>query len=84
MREINRFLSDALLSLAEGLWIIAEARAGFRSTEAQDFEQAAQLLRMLYRYAERVHEAVAANADSAVLRQLYRELSEISIHLPIE
>jgi len=83
MREMNKLLSDALWSLGEGLWAIAEARAGFRPTAARDFEKAGRLLHVLYRFAERAHQAVVATADSAVFRQLYRELSEMSMQLPI-
>jgi len=53
MREMNQLLSDAVLSLAEGLWAIAEARAGFRPTTARDLEKAGRLLHVLYRFAER-------------------------------
>jgi len=84
MREMNQLLSDAVLSLAEGLWAIAEAQAGFRATTAREFEKAGLLLNVLYKFAERAHRAVVATADSAVFRQLYRELSEMSAQLPIE
>jgi len=79
MREINRWLIDAIGSLAEGLSEIAS-----REPKGRDLEEAQQCLYLLYRFAQRGHEMLSTRTAADCFRELYYELSETMRYFPEE